>query len=78
MGISNVLTGELSLLEEDGTKYQCVVCMSLSKIMARIETQLGWQGGHGGYRGYSGHGGHGQTATNFIQQEVMGWGRWLP
>ena len=38
--------------------------------MARIETQLGWHGGYGGYGGYGG--GHGQTATNFIQQEVMG------
>ena len=58
--------------------------------MAKIETQLGWYGGHGGHGGYSGHGGHcgyggyvghgghGQTATNFIQQEVMGKGRWLP
>ena len=43
--------------------------------MARIETQLGW---HAGYGRHGGYGGHGQTATNFIQQEVMGWGRWLP
>ena len=55
--------------------------------MARIETQQSWPGGYGWYSGYGGyggygghvgHGGHGQTATNFIQQEVMGQGRWLP
>ena len=32
----------------------------------------GGYSGYGGHIGYGGHGGHGQTATNFIQQEVMG------